>query len=385
MESSALTVSQSPTSQKAGFPEVETKTTKQKQSPPAISGQILGEPDKKITQAATLSQSLLATSENGLLCHHQKKYRLINVIGRGHYSSVYKAEDEEANPVAIKRFDEALADKDVSVENLWQEECKMTKQAEKVDHAVRLLDVFKIGSYNYLVMPLYGTPLHYFTHKPQPLCDVKHVGIQILKFLLGTKAAKLIHGDLKPENILFKNIADEKKEKEIVVIDFGLSISSEIKSKKLIQTMEYRAPEVYLDKDFEYEIDMWSLGCILFEMYTGEHFIRSFDYNDLTLATYANMLDQIHRRLGALPPDSWMEKSKNAAILYSKTDSGYVMKVKPTFDYSKFKSFEKRILARATKNDELEKGKILASLLKGMLTYEKRISPEKALEIIQTI
>ncbi|VDP82775.1 unnamed protein product [Echinostoma caproni] len=77
---------------------------------------------------------------------------------------------------------------------------------------------------------------------------------------------QVIHCDLKPENILLVN----PKRSAIKVIDFGSSCHVSEKVYQYIQSRFYRSPEVLLNLDYDLGIDMWSLGCILVEMHTGE-------------------------------------------------------------------------------------------------------------------
>ena len=74
-----------------------------------------------------------------------------------------------------------------------------------------------------------------------------------------------MHCDLKPDNIMI----DDKD--NIYLIDFGLA--SEIKNKisnSYIQTIYYRAPEVILKQTVSKEIDLWSVGCIIAELFILE-------------------------------------------------------------------------------------------------------------------
>lgn len=77
---------------------------------------------------------------------------------------------------------------------------------------------------------------------------------------------KIIHCDLKPENILLCN----PKRSQIKIVDFGSSCHLGQKIYQYIQSRFYRSPEVLLGVDYNMAIDMWSLGCILVEMHTGE-------------------------------------------------------------------------------------------------------------------
>jgi len=75
----------------------------------------------------------------------------------------------------------------------------------------------------------------------------------------------IIHCDLKPENILLKS----QDKSGIKIIDFGSSCFADQRIYTYIQSRFYRAPEIILGIPFTTAIDMWSLGCILIELYTG--------------------------------------------------------------------------------------------------------------------
>lgn len=88
---------------------------------------------------------------------------------------------------------------------------------------------------------------------------------QILSSLILLKQRKVIHCDLKPENILLRHPLHS----EIKVIDFGSSCFENEKVYTYIQSRFYRSPEVILGMTYGMPIDMWSVGCILAELYTG--------------------------------------------------------------------------------------------------------------------
>lgn len=88
---------------------------------------------------------------------------------------------------------------------------------------------------------------------------------QMLSSLNLLKKHKVIHCDLKPENILVRH----PMHSEIKVIDFGSSCFENEKVYTYIQSRFYRSPEVILGMTYGLPIDMWSLGCILAELYTG--------------------------------------------------------------------------------------------------------------------
>ena len=101
---------------------------------------------------------------------------------------------------------------------------------------------------------------------------------QILKALsyLATPEVDIIHCDLKPENILLCT----PKRSAIKVIDFGSSCRSNKPMYSYIQSRFYRSPEVMLGLPYSTAIDIWSLGCILVEMHTGEPLFSGSDQVD---------------------------------------------------------------------------------------------------------
>lgn len=88
---------------------------------------------------------------------------------------------------------------------------------------------------------------------------------QLLSSLLLLKQHKVIHCDLKPENILLAH----PMHSEIKLIDFGSSCFENEKVYTYIQSRFYRSPEVILGMTYGLPIDMWSVGCIMAEIYTG--------------------------------------------------------------------------------------------------------------------
>lgn len=88
---------------------------------------------------------------------------------------------------------------------------------------------------------------------------------QLLSTLVLLHSRKVIHCDLKPENVLLAH----PMHSEIRVIDFGSSCFENEKVYTYIQSRFYRSPEVILGMSYGMPIDMWSLGCILAELYTG--------------------------------------------------------------------------------------------------------------------
>ena len=113
--------------------------------------------------------------------------------------------------------------------------------------------------------------------------------LEALQFL--SEELNVIHCDLKPENILLC----QPKRSAIKLIDFGSSCKADRKIYSYIQSRFYRSPEVLLGVPYTKAIDIWSLGCILVEMHTGEPLFSGADSHD--------QLFRINRVVGPFPDD----------------------------------------------------------------------------------
>lgn len=95
---------------------------------------------------------------------------------------------------------------------------------------------------------------------------IQAIARQCLEALVYLHHLNIVHCDLKPENILLKSYS----RCEIKVIDLGSSCFLSDNLNLYVQSRSYRSPEVILGLPYDQKIDIWSLGCILSELYTGE-------------------------------------------------------------------------------------------------------------------
>jgi len=160
--------------------------------------------------------------------------------------------------------------------------------------------VFEMLSYN-----LYDL-LRHTNFKGVSLNLIRKFGKQILKALcfLTLRDVSVIHCDLKPENILLRH----PKRSAIKLIDFGSSCRAGQTVYSYIQSRFYRSPEVLLGCSYTPMIDMWSLGCILVEMHTGEPLFSGQDE--------ADQIVKIYELLG--PPPNAMIQAGTKGLKYFK-------------------------------------------------------------------
>ena len=94
---------------------------------------------------------------------------------------------------------------------------------------------------------------------------IKNIANQLLTCIAFLQTHNIIHCDFKPENILLQELSKNN----VKVIDFGSSCFDNDKLYAYIQSRYYRAPEVILGLGYNPQIDMWSFGCVLAELYAG--------------------------------------------------------------------------------------------------------------------
>lgn len=95
---------------------------------------------------------------------------------------------------------------------------------------------------------------------------IKRYAAQMLKALCFLEERQIIHCDLKPENIL---ICDAEAQ-NIKIVDFGSGCKTKEQMYTYVQSRFYRSPEVVLRIPYTTKVDIWSLGCIIAELFTGE-------------------------------------------------------------------------------------------------------------------
>lgn len=168
-------------------------------------------------------------------------------------------------------------DKDFFDQSL--DEIKLLKFVNKYDpadehHILRLYDYFYYQEHLFIVTELLRANLYEFQKYNQEsggevyfnIHRIQAIARQCLEALVYLHNLRIMHCDLKPENILIKSYS----RCEIKVIDLGSSCFVTDNLCLYVQSRSYRAPEVILGLPYDQKIDIWSLGCILAELCTGE-------------------------------------------------------------------------------------------------------------------
>jgi serine/threonine protein kinase len=233
-------------------------------------------------------------------CVKINNYAKINRIGEGTYGTVYKALDKKSNTiVALKRI-LMHNEKMIGFPLSSLREISALKQCENNKHCVNLLDIVVGRSRDsiFLVLDYAEHDLSKLTKKfkkPFKESEIKTLILQLLSALSYLHSKKIVHRDIKMSNLLYNN------QGELKLADFGLSRAIPIDDNVMtleVVTLWYRSPELLLGSTrYSYSIDIWSVGCVLCELYLDHPVFQGKDEID--------QIYEIFKILGAPSVNIW--------------------------------------------------------------------------------
>jgi tRNA A-37 threonylcarbamoyl transferase component Bud32 len=200
------------------------------------------------------------------------KYEIKEEIGEGHFAVVKKCINKNNNrEYAVKIIDKQKLEKK-DIELIMQEKNYM--KIIKHPNIVSLIEDFENEKYIYLVMEYYkGGDLFsyiYEYYKNKKMISEKNIS-RIIKIIAECiqylNYFGIVHRDLKPENIVF---GENENISTLTIIDLGVAITlpEGQTSTSHIGTLEYSSPEVLTGKPYGKGVDVWSIGIILYTLFT---------------------------------------------------------------------------------------------------------------------
>jgi hypothetical protein len=204
------------------------------------------------------------------------RYRIIGLIGRGGMGEVYRADDLKlGQPVALKFLPKALADDSVRRERLFAE----VRIARQVSHPniCRVYDISELDGRHFLTMEyIDGEDLASLLKRIGSLHGAKALDIakQLCAGLAAAHDKGVLHRDLKPANVMIDGRG------RVRITDFGLAVAvgEEIPESDVSGTPPYMAPEQFAGKGASTRSDIYALGLIFYEIFTGR---RAFEAKTL--------------------------------------------------------------------------------------------------------
>ncbi|PWN51011.1 kinase-like protein [Violaceomyces palustris] len=254
------------------------------------------------------------------------RYKIMSQLGQGTFGKVAECFDrKERKYVAIKIIRAVQKYREAS-----QIEIRVLRTLREHDpmnenQCIHLLDTFNFRNHVCIVSELLGKSVFDFlkenSFNPFPAQHIWSFAKQLLKSVAFLHRLNLIHTDLKPENILLVNsdydvVANSRRptakrkhilnNTEIRLIDFGSATFDEEYHSAVVSTRHYRAPEIILQMGWSFPCDVWSIGCILVEFFTGDALFQTHDNLEhlaMMEAVLGPMPDDYRRKAETYKPD----------------------------------------------------------------------------------
>ncbi|KAK1962086.1 kinase-like protein [Colletotrichum sublineola] len=319
------------------------------------------------------------------------RYQVQSTLGKGMFSGVARAVDitnKKLVAIKIMRNNDALRKGGFTEIAILQKlndsdpECRkhIVKFERHFDHKGHLCMAFEHLSLNLReVLKKFGNNVGI------NLGATRAYAHQIFIGLAHMRKCSIIHADLKPDNILVNESRNVLK-----ICDLGTGIdksdaaTAHNEITPYLVSRFYRAPEIILGMPYDYAIDMWSIGCTLYELYTGKILFAGDSNNQMLKAIMeirGKITPKLYKRgqLSAMHFDemgNFISMERDKAL--GKTTARVLPVVKPTRD------LRTRLFAASAGMNDAETRDLnhFVDLLEHCLTLnpEKRIKPADALK-----
>ncbi len=227
------------------------------------------------------------------------RYRMIGLLGRGGMGEVYRADDLRlGQPVALKFLPEQLQRDPVRLAQLHNE----VRTARQVSHAnvCRVYDAGEADGHLYLTMEYVdGEDLATSLRRLGRFPEDKALAIarQLAAGLAAAHERGVLHRDLKPANVMLDGAGNVR------IMDFSLATAGEVDNVRA-GTPVYMAPEQLQGREVTARSDIYALGLVLYELFTGKRVYAA--------TSIADLVSQ--HESGAITPPTEIVKTLDPAI-----------------------------------------------------------------------
>ncbi len=193
------------------------------------------------------------------------RYRIIGLLGRGGMGEVYRADDLQLQqPVSLKFLPRSLAQTPGALERFRAE----VRNARQIAHpnVCRVYDIGEAQGLHFLTMEFVdGEDLATLLRRigVLPAAKANEVASQLCAGLGAAHDKGVLHRDLKPSNVMIDG------DGRVRITDFGLAVRADEAARDLAGTPAYMAPEQFEGGPVTVRTDLYALGLILYEIYTG--------------------------------------------------------------------------------------------------------------------
>lgn len=230
------------------------------------------------------------------------RYKILDNIGHGQFGTVYLVLDLSTPENDRKKYAVKVAKPQPAYRQQALHEVQVMQHIQRQSTENEMRCIIKMKEWfvysdclcivNELLQNNLFEVLEKRKYKGLPLVLVQSVMRQLLEALMTLQKCEIVHSDIKPENIM---IMDTSNDSKIKLIDYGSARFITQPSSNYIQSRYYRAPEVVLGLDHDYKIDIWSVGCVAFELFNGFPLFPG--QNEI------HLIELIVQMLGQFPPE----------------------------------------------------------------------------------
>ncbi|HSN69760.1 MAG TPA: serine/threonine-protein kinase, partial [Thermoanaerobaculia bacterium] len=228
------------------------------------------------------------------------RYRIVALLGKGGMGEVYRAEDIRlGQQVALKFLPRPFASDSDKLRRLYDE----VRLGRQVSHpnVCRMYDVADVEGHHFIAMEyIDGEDLASLLRRIGRLPHDK--ALELARDLCAGLAAAhglgIIHRDLKPANVMIDGRGDAR------ITDFGLAALAEDleQRREIAGTPAYMAPEQLSGGEVTQKTDLYALGLIFYEMFTGKRLFQGETLGEVVSAHSSSSAQSISRETSALDP-----------------------------------------------------------------------------------